>query len=133
MACRWSWAKRQLSPNCGRGIQRAQCPLMKTWLFPYIERLQRESQRVQLECHYGIRCQKPYHIWFYEPEFHNGTLSGPSGSSGSLKAVRVSVGLIHGRLRTHPLETYMAASLQIVVLFVGHPYNKSPTSLYQGR
>ena len=22
------------------------------------------SQRVQLECHYGIRSQKPYHLWF---------------------------------------------------------------------
>ena len=36
-------------------------------------------QRVQLECHYGIRSPKPYHIWFSELEFHNGTLIGPSG------------------------------------------------------
>ena len=25
------------------------------------------SQRVQVECHYGIRSPKPYHIWLYEP------------------------------------------------------------------
>ena len=36
------------------------------------------SQRVQFEGHYGSRSPKPYHIWFQQPEFHNGTLVGPS-------------------------------------------------------
>ena len=24
------------------------------------------TERVQLKCHYGIRSQKPYHIWFFQ-------------------------------------------------------------------
>ena len=40
------------------------------------------SHMVQLECHYGIRSQKPYHAWFLWPGFHMGTLTGPPGVAG---------------------------------------------------
>ena len=36
-------------------------------------------QRVQLECHYGIRALKIIYGMVFGTEFHNGTLIGPSG------------------------------------------------------
>ena len=44
----------------------------------------RGTQRVQLECHYGIRSPKPYHAWFLQPYFQNGSLIGPSGHINTL-------------------------------------------------
>ena len=50
--------------------------------------LNKQTQRVQLECHYGTRSQNLYCIrhMVFEPRFHDGTLTGTSGKKQTRKA-----------------------------------------------
>ena len=43
------------------------------------EILSARSQRVHLDCQYGIRAQQPSTVCFFGPSFQNGSLNGASG------------------------------------------------------